>query len=156
MHESWYSASKMGFAWWEGYSLRHINGQSHESHDYEHLMTMWVNEIQYCTQHNQHNGGRNVRLKYLAFEMAVIDCVLMVHGWTHKDIYCNFICKTWQKKILEVYCIWKSRADSRLAPNQWETSLQCNDVFHWLEANIETTLEVSSQVTVIISASWLT
>ena len=28
------------------------------------------------------------------------------------------------------------RADSRLAPSQWETSLLCNDVSHWLGANL--------------------
>ena len=29
------------------------------------------------------------------------------------------------------------RADSRLAPSQWETSLLSNDVSHWLGANLE-------------------
>ena len=28
-------------------------------------------------------------------------------------------------------------ADSRLAPSQWETSLQCNAMSHWLGANLE-------------------
>ena len=32
------------------------------------------------------------------------------------------------------------RAYFRLAPNQWETSLQCNAVSHWLGANPESTL----------------
>ena len=32
------------------------------------------------------------------------------------------------------------RADSRLAPSQWETSLLCNDVSHWLGANLESAL----------------
>ena len=32
------------------------------------------------------------------------------------------------------------RADSRLAPSQWETLLQCNTVSHWLGANLESTL----------------
>ena len=29
-----------------------------------------------------------------------------------------------------------TRADSRLAPSQWETSLQSNAVSHWLGANL--------------------
>ena len=29
------------------------------------------------------------------------------------------------------------RADSRFAPSQWETPLLCNDVSHWLGANLE-------------------
>ena len=33
-----------------------------------------------------------------------------------------------------------SRADSRLAPSQWETSLQCNTASHWLGANLESAL----------------
>ena len=32
------------------------------------------------------------------------------------------------------------RADSRLAPSQWETSLQSNAVSHWLGTNLESTL----------------
>ena len=32
------------------------------------------------------------------------------------------------------------RADSMFAANQWETSLQCNAVSHWLGANIESAL----------------
>ena len=34
------------------------------------------------------------------------------------------------------------RADSRLAPNQWETSLQSNAVSHWLGVNLESALYV--------------
>ena len=33
------------------------------------------------------------------------------------------------------------RADSRFAPNQWETALLCNDVYHWLGASIESALK---------------
>ena len=33
------------------------------------------------------------------------------------------------------------RADSRLAPSQWETSLQSNAVSHWLGANLESALQ---------------
>ena len=33
-----------------------------------------------------------------------------------------------------------NRADSRLAPSQWETSLQSNLVSHWLGANLELVL----------------
>ena len=35
-------------------------------------------------------------------------------------------------------------ADSRLAPSQWETSLQSNAVSHWLGPNLESTLLISS------------
>ena len=32
------------------------------------------------------------------------------------------------------------RAESRFAPSQWETALLCNDVSHWLGANLESAL----------------
>ena len=44
--------------------------------------------------------------------------------------------------IKSLHC-WHSgsfRADSRLAPSQWETSLQSNAVSHWLGANLESAL----------------
>ena len=36
------------------------------------------------------------------------------------------------------------RADSKLAPSQWETALLCNDVSHWLGANLELALCIFS------------
>ena len=36
--------------------------------------------------------------------------------------------------------LWWPSADSRLAPSQWETSLQSNGVSHWLVANLESAL----------------
>ena len=47
--------------------------------------------------------------------------------------------------ILQVYftgtgAVKWFRADSRFAPCQWETSLHCNDVSHWLGANLESAL----------------
>ena len=35
-----------------------------------------------------------------------------------------------------------SRADSRLVPSQWETSLQSNGVSHWLSANQKSSLHL--------------
>ena len=32
------------------------------------------------------------------------------------------------------------RADSRFAPNQWETALRCNAISHWLGASLESAL----------------
>ena len=36
---------------------------------------------------------------------------------------------------------WQGRADSRLVPSQWETSLQSNAVSHWLGTNLESALQ---------------
>ena len=35
---------------------------------------------------------------------------------------------------------WLYRADSRLAPSQWEAALLSNDVSHWLGASLESAL----------------
>ena len=47
--------------------------------------------------------------------------------------------------LYEMYTVQKScdiRAESRLAPSQWETSLQSNAVSHWLRVNLQTSLGV--------------
>ena len=36
----------------------------------------------------------------------------------------------------------RCRAASRFVLSQWETSLLCNDVYHWLGANLESALKV--------------
>ena len=38
--------------------------------------------------------------------------------------------------LWDIHC----RADSRFAPSQWETSLQSNNVSHWLGASLESAL----------------
>ena len=35
------------------------------------------------------------------------------------------------------------RADARFAPSQWETTLLCNHVSHWLDANLESALSAA-------------
>ena len=42
------------------------------------------------------------------------------------------------------------RTDSRFAPSQWETWLQCNDVSHWLDASLDS---VSPAWYMVISAA---
>ena len=44
-------------------------------------------------------------------------------------------------QVNEVYI----RADSRFAPSQWETALLCNDVSHWLGANLKSALYIRHQ-----------
>ena len=46
------------------------------------------------------------------------------------------------------------RADSRLAPSQWETALQCNAVSHWLGANLESTLSHICAKAFVHSSHW--
>ena len=46
------------------------------------------------------------------------------------------------------------RADSRLAPSQWETSLQSNAVSHWLGVNLESVLCGSVEYIRVCASSW--
>ena len=41
----------------------------------------------------------------------------------------------WSRYLLD------RQADSRFVPSQWETALLCNDIFHWLGASLESTLQ---------------
>ena len=68
--------------------------------------------------------------------------------WTHFS-FLFYISRSKNCKILQVRQVkslrkWEPciilRADSRLAPSQWETSLQSNPVSHWLGTNLESAL----------------
>ena len=50
------------------------------------------------------------------------------------------------------------RAESRFAPSQWETVLLCNDVYHWLGANLESALYLIGiyRESIVISYMWNT
>ena len=41
-----------------------------------------------------------------------------------------------------IYCLIQIKAYSRFAPSQWQTALLCNDVCHWLGANLESALHM--------------
>ena len=66
--------------------------------------------------------------------------------------------------IVQATILLSSRADSRLAPSQWETSLQSNAVSHWLGTSLESVLFLSSllnqcnscedRTIVIVSSFW--
>ena len=54
-------------------------------------------------------------------------------------------CKTdvnWFSSHLDLLFYFIYRADFRLAPSQWETSLQSNAVSHWLGANLDSALYI--------------
>ena len=48
---------------------------------------------------------------------------------------------------IATWMVYTCRADSRLAPSQWKTSLQSNTVSHWLGANLESVLKYSLHFT---------
>ena len=50
--------------------------------------------------------------------------------------------ETWLLRYERICFFYINRTDSRLAPSQWETSLQSNAVPHWLGANLESTLVI--------------
>ena len=56
----------------------------------------------------------------------------------------HFISSCLILEILVCQCQCNCRADFRLAPSQWETSLQCNAVSHWLSENLESELNCTN------------
>ena len=57
--------------------------------------------------------------------------------WTNLAAFTKEISPDGSQTGFEMEC----RADSRIALNQWETSLQSNAVSHWLGANLESAME---------------
>ena len=57
--------------------------------------------------------------------------------WRHHDRILNGVPGGCDKRERSV-----CRADSRFVPSQWETALLCNDVSHWLGANLESALRM--------------
>ena len=63
-------------------------------------------------------------------------CLQNVNCFVHTS-RCQIIAACWCQIALYNY-----KADSRLAPSQWETSLQSNAVSHWLSASLESTQQL--------------
>ena len=56
------------------------------------------------------------------------------------------------------HVIYTAQDQSRYAPSQWEMSLQCNDISHWLSAYLDWSLQsfvVHHFVVVVQSSSWI-
>ena len=73
--------------------------------------------------------------------------------WQHQGLSCGqHLVQTVSTKfpLWQSICLWY-RADSRLAPSQWETSLQSNAVSHWLGANLESALRYTAPVCISLS-----
>ena len=72
----------------------------------------------------------------------------LVQSWTSKSVV------NMHGNVVSCLSLWPCRDQSRYAPIQWETSLHCNDVFHWLGAylgwSLTLTLWVLFQVSVEI------
>ena len=89
--------------------------------------------------------------------------------YTVESRYIAAICVPGSPNIAPLVCRWwrafrvnsvyqrrtdiYSRADSRLAPSQWETSLQCNAVSPWLGANLKSAM-YSNQTMTALLLSW--
>ena len=68
--------------------------------------------------------------------------------WSHWKLT-----ETWRYDISSTDAML--RADSRLAPSQWETSLQNNTVSHWLGASLESALNARVNCISHLRANWM-
>ena len=87
------------------------------------------------------------QLAVLAFKNFCSDHIIII--WMRAKLNLH-------QSSISIDSIHVPRADSRLAPSQWETSLQCNAVSHWLGANLESALCVffSIQYPIVFSRTW--
>ena len=78
-----------------------------------------------------------------------------------KQSSCQWLDISWHSSDVTVMSYQRSleihswcRADSRLAPSQWETSLQSNAISHWLGANLESAMPFSLLFLVFRGLPW--
>ena len=102
-------------------------------------------EYQDSSSSNGPQGDRPYWLSVLHI-MHIDGFMWMRNEFTDKAVEFHHIC--FNPLIFDVHCYsWLAdlhikclRADSRLAPSQWEMALLCNDVSHWLGAHLESVL----------------
>ena len=99
--------------------------------------SQWETSLQ-CNKHRLPSPGHKPIISPMNLTKAD-DCkpITMNHPhkfWTKRASITEH---PWNFSLIEV-C--RSRADSRFVPSQWETALLCNDVSHWLGANLESAL----------------
>ena len=68
-----------------------------------------------------------------------------------RNVSVNWPWKSWEgnrvNEFIKRTVSWMvNRVDSRFEPSQWETVLLCNDICHWLGANLESTLDKETEV----------
>ena len=59
----------------------------------------------------------------------------------------------WNNVLLNLNATQSHRADSRFSPSQWETALLCNDVSHWLGANLESAMILHNACSIAMTKS---
>ena len=109
----------------------------------------------YSCRNSHYKDKTASRLSYLVMGIPVSQkTVLRLKqdpGGLCKVSWCEILEFILNKKgLMYLMVIWKEdgkvsvdcmdRADSRFAPSQWETTLLCNDVSHWLGASLKSAL----------------
>ena len=78
--------------------------------------------------------------------------------WGHQDVDYATALELGSNRTIAMQGLWllmlHCRADSRLAPSPWETSLQSNAVSHWLGANLESALHCEQIVNKYLENYW--
>ena len=75
--------------------------------------------------------------------------------WCTTDVSLSLLCHLVYEPIISCRPGDACRADSRLAPSQWQTWLQSNAVSHWLGTNLESALCMQSSGNIGILGSEL-
>ena len=69
-------------------------------------------------------------------------------GIENNHVPCRYLGRNWLDFLAQTQTYLRN--DSMFTPSQWETSLQSNDVSHWLGANLESALYLCGGLTYIV------
>ena len=103
----------------------------------------WLSIIKWLLNHGQSQQSMNIDLCSLSTSGAPESLAARVResagmlGGTEARGRWYMDAGYWKTQTDNNLLSWKFRADSRFAPNQWETALRCNDVSHWLGVRLE-------------------
>ena len=103
---------------------RSVSGQSHATSNFTNWLTV-CSKVYQCKQQRNH-------IKYLQYR-SLPGAIVPVGIPAQRASHVVSVSIPWRHHVYH-------RADSRLAPSQWETSLQSNVVSHWLGAKLESSL----------------
>ena len=77
----------------------------------------------------------------LTMAMIISVCTYTISKFITKFLSCcSFIVMIFRKMFPKYAVFSNYRADSRSAPNQWDTALHCNDASHWLGGSLQSDL----------------
>ena len=105
------------------------------SNHLKNIFIFFISKLVLCESHGYTHWYRNRNVQVKRTHPNVLKNYGIYPAYKHDKDYTDIYSKYLHASFCSAVII--SRADSRFAPSQWETSLQCNTISHWLGANLE-------------------